>query len=174
MLAGGLPLGVNSASAHVPVFRLAAGRAFFYLAFRARQEVAPGRMRAVCTVNGAVSSAGVRRSRPPRIPARVPSLSALRAGAGSQAPEPLPLHAAGFPPQRDSQVGPAPPSRVTRRHGRRRGRGPSGGRERGRWRAPSVAPGCDVGDGRAFAGTPGLKPVVSLVGKLRHRAGSRG
>lgn len=97
--------------------RLAGGGAFLFLAFRATQEVALRRLRVVSTVIGAVSSAGVGRSRASRILVRAisPSLPSRRSRlAGSRLP---PVPAASFSPQSDSQVAPVPPSLVTRRHG---------------------------------------------------------
>lgn len=68
LLARGLLLGVNSASAHV---QFPSGRRSLFLpfpAFRTTQEVARRRMRNVSAVIRAVSSTGVRRPQAPGIP----------------------------------------------------------------------------------------------------------
>lgn len=142
-----------------------AGGAFFFLAFRATQEVAPGRMRLVSTVLEVASSAGVRGLRAFRISVRgsSPSPPPRRSGfAGSRI---LLLLAAGLPPRRDSQVGPGPPA-LAPPPWRRRGRvpvaehalQPGAGRGSSCRPAALVGPGSDVGAGRGLSGHLGSKP----------------
>lgn len=104
--------------------RLAAGGAFYFLAFRATQEVAPGRMRLVSTVLEVASSVGVRGLPTLRIPARGSSPSPRPRRSGFAGSRVLLLLAAGLPPRRDSQVGPGPPA-LAPPPWRRRGRVPA-------------------------------------------------
>lgn len=163
LLARGLPLDVNRASAHVPP---PGGRRSLSLPCLPGDAGSGSGAHAPC-LHGTWSGFLRRRLGTPAlgIPVRGFSPSPLPRRSGFAGSRILLLLAAGLPPRRDSQVGPGPPA-LAPPPWRRRGRvpvaeyasQPGAGRGPGCWPAALVGPRSDAGAGRGLSRHLGSKP----------------